>query len=298
MPNQTPSADMRGRVVIITGGNSGIGLAAAREIAKRGATVVITARREMKGATALDIVRRYSGNDAAAVLPLDLSSFASIRTFAARMLAEYDRLDVLVNNAGGLLSKRQLTREGYEMTFGVNHLGHFLLTELLLDRLEFSAPSRIVNVSSIGHRLGAISFSDPMYEQRPYNPTEAYNQSKLANVLFTAELAKRLVGTGVTANSMHPGAVRTGFGSADDTQGFERMVMTIGRPFMISARRGSKTIVYLACSPDVASVSGEYFVRCKPHTPSKNARDPEAARRLWQLSDELVAERPPSPSPA
>ncbi len=203
---------------------------------------------------------------------------------------------MLVNNAGGLLSKRQLTQESYEMTFGVNHLGHFLLTELLLDRLRDSAPSRIVNVSSIGHRFGAISFADPMYERRPYNPTEAYNQSKLANVLFSGELAKRLDGTGVTANSMHPGAVRTGFGSADDTAGFERVVMAIGRPFMISARRGAKTIVYLACSPEVATVSGQYFVRCRPHTPSKNARDPEAARRLWELSDELVAAHPP-PTP-
>ena len=213
------------------------------------------------------------------------------------MLAEYDRLDVLVNNAGGLLSKRQLTQQGYEMTFGVNHLGHFLLTELLLDRLRASAPARIINVSSIGHRLGAMSFSDPMYELRPYNPTEAYNQSKLANVLFSVELAQRLDGTGVTANSMHPGAVRTGFGSADDTQGFERLVMAIGRPFMISARRGAKTIVYLACSPDVEQVSGQYFVRRKPHTPSKNARDPQAARRLWDLSDELVAAHPPNPTP-
>ncbi len=282
---------MRGKVVVITGGNSGIGLAAAREIAARGATVVITARSEMKGATAVDLIRRSSGNDATTVLPLDLASFASIRAFAERVLDQYDRLDVLVNNAGGLLSQRQLTREGYEMTFGVNHLGHFLLTDLLRERLEASAPSRIINVSSIGHRFGSISFADPMYERRRYNPTEAYNQSKLANVLFTAELAKRLHGTGVTANSLHPGAVRTAFGSADDTRGFERLVMVIGRPFMISARRGAKTIVHLACSPEVETVSGQYFVRCKPRTPSKRARDPETARRLWDLSEELITSR-------
>jgi NAD(P)-dependent dehydrogenase (short-subunit alcohol dehydrogenase family) len=289
MADRSAPTDMRGKVVVITGGNSGIGLAAAREIARKGATVVITARSEMKGASALDIIRRYSKNDASAVLPLDLASFASIRTFADRMLNDYERLDVLVNNAGGLLSQRQLTQEGYEMTFGVNHLGHFLLTELLLDRLKRSAPSRIVNVSSIGHRFGAMSFADPMYERRSYNPTDAYNQSKLANVLFTRELARRLEGTGVIANSMHPGAVRTGFGSADDTKGFERAVMVVGRPFMISARRGAKTIIHLACSPDVADVSGEYFVRCKPHVASKNGRNDAAAEKLWDLSEELVA---------
>jgi NAD(P)-dependent dehydrogenase (short-subunit alcohol dehydrogenase family) len=281
---------MAGKVVVITGGNSGIGLASAREIAKQGAQVVITSRNTRKGEQAVEIVRRYAGRDDAAVLPLDLASFASIRDFAGRLLEEYPRLDVLVNNAGGLLSQRQLTQDGLEMTFGVNHVGHYLLTELLMDRLIESAPSRIVNVSSIGHRFGAISFADPLYEQRPYNPTEAYNQSKLANVLFTAELSQRLAGTGVTANSLHPGAVRTAFGNADDTSGFERAVMVVGRPFMISARRGAKTIVYLACSPEVAEVSGQYFVRCKPHTPSQRARDPEAARRLWDMTAVLVAD--------
>jgi retinol dehydrogenase-12 len=291
-----PAADdMAGKVVVITGGNSGIGFAAAREIAKRGAQVVITSRDTRKGEIAIGIIRRYARRDDATVLPLDLASFASIRTFAARLLDEHPHLDVLVNNAGGLLSQRQLTQDGLEMTFGVNHVGHFLLTELLMDRLVSSAPSRIVNVSSIGHRFGAISFADPMYEQRPYNPTEAYNQSKLANVLFTVELARRFAGTGVTANSLHPGAVRTAFGNADDTSGFERTVMAIGRPFMISARRGAKTIVYLACSPDVADVSGEYFVRCKPHTPSRRARDPEAARRLWDLTADLIADRSAQP---
>ena len=292
MTDGTTAADMRGKVVVITGGNSGIGFAAAREIARRGATVVITARSERKGASAVEIIRRSSKNNATAVLPLDLASFDSIRAFADRLLNDYERLDVLVNNAGGLLSQRQLTQEGYEMTFGVNHLGHFLLTQLVLDRLEQSAPSRIVNVSSIGHRFGAMSFADPMYERRPYNPTEAYNQSKLANVLFTRELARRLQGTGVTANSMHPGAVRTGFGSAEDTRGFERAVMIVGRPFMISARRGAKTIVFLACSPEVADVAGEYFVRRKPHIASKNGRDDAAARKLWDLSEELIAQFP------
>jgi NAD(P)-dependent dehydrogenase (short-subunit alcohol dehydrogenase family) len=208
------------------------------------------------------------------------------------VLDHYDRLDVLVNNAGGLLSERQLTDEGYEMTFGANHLGHFLLTGLLLERLESSAPSRVVNVSSIAHRFGSISFADPMFEQRSYAGIDAYNQSKLANVLFTTELARRLDGTGVTANCLHPGPVRTQFGHADDTRGFERFVMAIGRPFMVSAHRGSRTITYLASSPDVEGVSGQYFVRCRRHTPSKGARDPDVARRLWDLSEQLVDAHP------
>jgi NAD(P)-dependent dehydrogenase (short-subunit alcohol dehydrogenase family) len=261
---------MRGRVVVITGGNSGIGKEAAVDLARMGATIVITSRSETKGVEAVEEVRRRSGSDAVAMLPLDLSSFDSIRTF----------------------SERQLTAEGYEMTFGANHLGHFLLTNLLLERLEASAPSRVVNVSSIAHRFGSISFADPMFEQRSYAGIDAYNQSKLANVLFTTELARRLAGTEVTANCLHPGAVRTRFGHADDTRGFERAVMVIGRPFMVSARRGSRTITYLASSPDVEGVSGQYFVRCRRHTPSKGAQDADAARRLWELSEQLVDAHP------
>jgi NAD(P)-dependent dehydrogenase (short-subunit alcohol dehydrogenase family) len=208
------------------------------------------------------------------------------------LLDQYDRLDVLVNNAGGLLSERQLTAEGYEMTFGANHLGHFLLTDLLLERLRASAPSRIVNVSSIAHRFGSISFADPMFERRSYAGIDAYNQSKLANVLFTTELARRLAGTGVTANCLHPGAVRTRFGNADDTRGFERIVVAIGRPFMVSARRGSRTITYLASSPAVEGVSGQYFVRSRQHTASKGATDVDTARQLWELSEKLVAAHP------
>jgi NAD(P)-dependent dehydrogenase (short-subunit alcohol dehydrogenase family) len=283
---------MRGTVVVITGGNSGIGKEAAVTLAGDGATVLITSRSETKGIEAVDEVRRRSGSDAVAMLPLDLASFESIRGFAATVLDQYERLDVLVNNAGGLLSERQLTAEGYEMTFGANHLGHFLLTSLLLDRLRESAPSRIVNVSSIAHRFGSISFADLMFERRSYNGIEAYNQSKLANVLFTTELARRLAGTGVTANCLHPGAVRTQFGHADDTRGFERAVVAVGRPFMIGARRGSRTISYLASAPEVREVTGQYFVRCRRHTPSKGARDAEAARRLWELSQELVDEHP------
>lgn len=282
--------DMRGKVVLITGGNSGIGRVAAVELARMGATVLITARDEAKGADALAELRRRSGRDDPAVLSLDLADLRSVCALADRVLDRYGRLDVLVNNAGGVLSERRLTADGFEATFGVNHLGHFLLTKLLLERLKRSAPARIVNVSSVAHRfaVGGFSFADPQFERRRYRGVAAYNQSKLANILFTMELARRLAGTGVTANALHPGAVATGFGSAEDTKGIERAAMVLGRPFLISPERGARTLVYLASSPAVAGVTGGYFVRCRMHTPSRAARDPRAAHRLWELSEQLL----------
>jgi NAD(P)-dependent dehydrogenase (short-subunit alcohol dehydrogenase family) len=281
---------LRDKTVVITGGNSGIGRAAAVELARMGARVVITSRSSAKGAEALTDIRQRSGSDAVDVAALELGSFASIRSFASSFLAEHERLDVLVNNAGAILSQRQTTADGFEATFGVNHLGHFLLTELLLERLKDDAPSRIINVSSIAHRFaGSFSFADPQFANRRYNGTAAYNQSKLANILFTHELARRLAGTGVTANCLHPGAVASGFGSADDTVGFERLAMTLAQPFLIGSARGARTIVYLVSSPHVAEVTGGYFVRRRRHTPSRAARDPRAARRLWELSEELIA---------
>ncbi len=285
-----PQPDLSGQVIVITGGNSGIGKEAAVELAGMGATVVITARDQAKGAAALDEIRSRSGRDDVEVLALDLADFASIRSFAAEVLGRHDRLDVLVNNAGGILSDRLVTAQGFEMTFGVNHLGHFLLTDLLRDRLVASSPARVVTVSSIGHRfaVGGLSFTDLQSEHR-YWSMDAYAKSKLANILFTRELARRLDGTGVTANCLHPGVVRTGFGGADDTRGVERLTMVATAPFYISAARGARTTVYLASSPEVAGRTGGYYVRGREHRPSKAARDPEAARRLWE--DERGADR-------
>jgi retinol dehydrogenase-12 len=223
-------------------------------------------------------------------MALDLADFASIRSFASELLARHDRLDVLVNNAGGILSHRLETEQGFEMTFGVNHLGHFLLTDLLVERLKASAPARVINVSSFGHRFAytGMDFADLQSEHR-YWSMDAYAKSKLANILFTRELARRLVGTGVTANCLHPGVVRTGFGSADDMNGIERMTVAIGSPLYVNAEHGARTTVYLASSPEVADRTGGYYVRCREHRPSRAARDPEAARRLWELSEQLVA---------
>ena len=232
------SPDLHDQVIVVTGGNSGIGKEAAAALATMGATVVITARNAEKGADALDEIRRRSASSTVEVMALDLADFASIRSFAAELLDRHDRLDVLVNNAGGILSDRLETVQGFEMTFGVNHLGHFLLTDLLLDRLRASTPARVINVTSAGHRFayGGLDFADLQTERR-YWSMDAYGKSKLANILFTRELAKRLVGTGVTANCLHPGVVRTGFGSADDMSGIEHLTVAIGSPFYVSAER-------------------------------------------------------------
>jgi NAD(P)-dependent dehydrogenase (short-subunit alcohol dehydrogenase family) len=285
--------DLSGQVIVITGGNSGIGKEAAVALATMGASVVITARDQAKGADALEEIRTRSGHDDIEVLALDLADFSSIRTFAAEVLALHERLDVLVNNAGGILSDRLVTTQGFEMTFGVNHLGHFLLTDLLRDRLVASAPARVVTVSSIGHRfaLAGLSFAD-LQSEHHYWSMDAYAKSKLANILFTNELAGRLAGTGVTANCLHPGVVRTGFGSADDTRGVERVSMVLSAPFSIDAARGARTIVYLASSPEVAGRTGGYYVRGRERRPSKAARDPEAARQLWETSEALIASVP------
>jgi NAD(P)-dependent dehydrogenase (short-subunit alcohol dehydrogenase family) len=282
---------MAGQVMVITGGNSGIGKEAAVSLAGMGATVVITARDPAKGQRALDEIRTRSGSPSVEVMDLDLADFASIRAFAAALLERYDRLDVLVNNAGGILSHRLETAQGFEMTFGVNHLGHFLLTSLLVDRLSAGEPARVVTVSSIGHRFAArgLSFAD-LQSTHHYWSMDAYSQSKLANILFTRELARRLEGTSVTSNCLHPGIVRTGFGSADDTVGVERLTMVVSSPFYVSAATGSHTTTFLASSPAVAARTGGYFVRRREHRPSSAARDADAARHLWQISEQLIAD--------
>ena len=282
--------DLSGQVILITGANSGIGKEAAVQLAAMGATVVITARDRGKGEAALAEVQRRSGSDGVELGDLDLASFASVRGFADDVLDRHDRLDVLMNNAGLVLDRRLLTDEGHEMTFGVNHLGPFLLTSLLRARLEASAPARVVNVASFAHRAATAAGlrADPQSEQL-FTAYGAYGKSKLANILFTRELARRLAGTGVTANSLHPGAVRSGFGIGGDTHGPLAALMWIGRPFLVSAKRAARTQVQLAADPELADVSGEYFVRGQAHRPSPDARDDAAARWLWEESERLIA---------
>jgi NAD(P)-dependent dehydrogenase (short-subunit alcohol dehydrogenase family) len=276
------------KTCIVTGASSGIGKETARSLAGMGARVVMVSRDQARGAAARDDIRRTTGRDVEWVLA-DLSSQASIRDLAARILEMCPRIDVLVNNAGALYTSRQTTVDGFERTFATNHLNYFLLTHLLLDRIKDSAPARIVNVSSRAHMNGAIDFEDPHFERRRYNIGGAYSQSKLANVLFTYELARRLEGTGVTVNCLHPGVVRTGF--AKNNGGLLGTIvkhgMRVASMFFMDAAKGAQTSVFLAASPEVEGVTGRYFVRCKDTPSSERSYDIDAARRLWELSENL-----------
>ena len=281
---------MKGKVVVVTGSNVGIGLETAVGVAALEATTVLACRNRAKAEAAARVVTQRTWNDDVHVVDLDLADLASVQAAAKDIRARFDRLDVLVNNAGGTWSHRQLTAQGFEYTFGVNHLGPFYLTNLLLDRLRASAPARIVNVTSVGHHAAwhGMRFDD-LQSERGYKTFEAYSQSKLANVLFTRELARRLQGTGVTANAAHPGPVRSGFGMDGDLEGFEGVGLRLVRPFEIGPKRGARTSLHLATSTDVATKTGMYWVRSKPGHMSRHARDHGAAARLWDESERLLA---------
>ena len=286
--------EIAGKVVMITGGNTGIGKEAAVGLAGLGARVVITSRNEERGRSARQEIAERSGNDSVEVMSLDLASFTSIRSFAADVLDRFDHLDVLVNNAGLILYRRAETQEGFEETFGVNHLGPFLLTDLLLERLRASAPARVVVVSSTAHKSArqGLDFDDLQAEHK-YRWAKAYGKSKLANIYFARELAHRLDGTGVTVNALHPGFVRSEFGRGGDLGGIYGWgIKYIASPFAISPAKGARTTIYLASSPDVEGVSGGYFYKSKPSTPSTVAQDDDAASRLWEASEKLVASIP------
>jgi NAD(P)-dependent dehydrogenase (short-subunit alcohol dehydrogenase family) len=285
------SVDMRGKTVLITGGNSGIGRHTAIELARLGARVVFTSRNLRKGDVARAEIREAANTKLVDFMELDLASFVSIEKFAKQFLAKYERLDVLVLNAGLMLDRRSNTSEGFETTFGVNHLGHFLLMQLLRERIVASAPARILVVSSTVHKQvrGGLDFDDLMLE-RGYSAFKAYARSKLANILFANVLAQQLEGTGVTVNALHPGAVRSGFGASEDMHGpLARIVFTIGRPFMLSPERGAQTSIYLASSPEVEGKTGGYYHRSKLAPTSAAAQDRAAAERLWQVSETLIA---------
>ena len=286
--------EIAGKVVMITGGNTGIGKEAAVGLAGLGARVVITSRNEERGRSARQEIAERSGNDSVEVMSLDLASFTSIRSFAADVLDRFDHLDVLVNNAGLILYRRAETQEGFEETFGVNHLGPFLLTDLLLERLRASAPARVVVVSSTAHKSArqGLDFDDLQAEHK-YRWAKAYGKSKLANIYFARELAHRLDGTGVTVNALHPGFVRSEFGRGGDLGGIYGWgIKYIASPFAISPEKGARTTIYLASSPDVEGVTGGYFYKSKPSTPSTVAQDDDAASRLWEASEKLVASIP------
>jgi len=277
---------MAGKTVLVTGGTGGIGKATALGLATLGARVAITGRDRARAQAAAADIRTATGNDAVDAYAADLSAQAEVRRLAAEMLATYPRLDVLVNNVGGYWAHRHVTGDGLEHTFALNHLAPFLLTNLLWDRLLASAPARVITVSSGAQAMGRIDFDD-LQGERNWSGQRAYNQSKLANVMFTYELARRLEGTGVTATVLHPGVVRTAFG-AEDPAGWQRLFLPLVRPWLKSPAQGAETPIYLASSPEVAGVTGRYFANRKPKTSNRASYDTEAQARLWRVSADLV----------
>lgn len=277
---------MTGRTVLVTGGTTGIGRATAIGLAAAGARVGITGRDLRRASEAAAAIVGESGNSAIDVFVADMSSQSEVRRLAAEVLAAYPRLDVLVNNVGGFWAHRHVTTDGLEHTFALNHLAPFLLTNLLLDRLKASAPARVVTVASGAQAMGRIDFDDLM-GQPSYSGQHAYNQSKLANVMFTYELARRLEGTGVTATALHPGVTSTAFGREDTARGWGPLIAVL-RPFMKSPRRGAETPIYLASSPEVDGVSGQYFANRKARKSNESSYDRAITARLWQVSADLV----------
>lgn len=276
---------MAGKSVLITGGTGGIGAGTAQGLAAMGANVAITGRDSERAEVAAASIREATGAQVD-VFVADLSAQSEVRRLAAEVLARLPRLDVLVNNVGGYWHTRQVTSDGLERTFAVNHLAPFLLTSLLLDRLKEHGAARVVTVASHAHAQGRIDFDDLQGDQS-YSGGPAYNQSKLANVLFTYELAKRLQGTGVVANAVHPGVVSTAFG-AEDPGRTQRLVVPLMRPFMKTPARGAATSIHVASAPDLDGVTGRYFAKSALKRSSERSRDQAVARRLWEVSADLV----------
>ena len=281
---------MKDRICLVTGANAGIGLETARGLARQGATVIMTARNRQKGEAAAADVRQTTGSERVELLDLDLADLSSVREAAEQVAMRHDALHVLINNAGLMLSERRLTVDGFETTFGVNHLGHFALTLLLLPLLKSSAPARIVNVASGAHAAArkGLDFDDLMFERRPYKMMDAYAGSKLANIHFTQELARRLEGSGVTANAVHPGAVGTRFASDGDVKGWFATLFQIGRPLLLTPAKGARTSLHVATAEEGGQVSGAYFARSRQKKTSRVAADHEADRRLWEISEQLT----------
>jgi NAD(P)-dependent dehydrogenase (short-subunit alcohol dehydrogenase family) len=276
---------MPGKICLVTGATSGIGLVTAQALAQQGATVIVAGRDPRRGSATMSRIMQETGNTNMELLLADLSSQAQVRRLVGEFQRRFSRLDVLVNNAGAIFTRRNLSADGIEMTLALNHLGYFLLTNLLLDTLKASAPARIINVSSDAHQSGRINFADLQGQQR-YGGWRAYCQSKLANLLFTYELARRLDGTGVSANAMHPGFVATRFGR--NNHGMFALFIRLAQLTALSPEQGAETLIYLATSPEVEGITGTYFVKKRPVKSSSISYDQTAAQHLWQLSTNLT----------
>jgi retinol dehydrogenase 14 len=275
---------LEGKNCIVTGANSGIGKVITKELANMGGIVTMVSRDQTRGEIARNEIGATTGSKSVELMIADLSSLESVRTLARNYKVSHDKLHLLVNNAGLILGKRTLTPDGLETTFVVDYLSHFLLTNLLLDELKTSAPSRIVNITSDAHFNGHIDFED-LQEAKKYSAMKSYSQSKLAQVLFTYELSERLKGTGVSANCVHPGAVRTHWG---DNAGALGIGIKIARPFLLSPERGAETPVYVATSPELEGVSGKFFSKKKEAKSSDESYDQNIGKRLWDVSAKLV----------
>jgi len=274
---------LSGKTAIVTGANSGMGMATAAALADMGATVIMLCRNEQRGREAMVKLSENTGRKLDLML-CDLGDLSSVRAFADAFRAKYETLDLLVNNAGFISLDRQTTKDGFERQFGVNHLGHFLLTMLLVDKIP--SGGRIVNVASGAHKVGKIHFED-IHLTRGFNVIRAYAQSKLANVLFTRELADRLRERGITVNCCHPGAVATNIGISRET-GFGKTVTGMLKPFFQTPEQGARTAIYLASAEEVKDITGGYFYRCKAAKSSARSRDMALAKKLFAFSEELV----------
>ena len=276
---------MRDKICLVTGATGGIGEVTARALATNGATVVLVGRSQSKAEATVAKIKRETGNQNVEFMLADLSVQKDVRRLADEFKAKYDRLHVLVNNAGAVYMKRQESADGIELTFALNHLAYFLLTNLLLDTLKASAPARVINVSSSAHQMGKMDWDD-LQGRKKFTGMRIYGRSKLANILFTREMARRLAGSGVTVNALHPGVVTTGFGVNNGFMG------QVGRKLMdffsISAEQGAQTTIYLATSPEVEGVTGKYFYKQKEATPTAAAQNDADARTLWETSEKLV----------
>lgn len=273
------------KLCLITGATAGIGRATALDLARKGATVVITGRNPSKARTTVAELKTASGNPNIDFLIADLSSQSQIHQLVEEFKAKYDRLDVLINNAGGVFAKRQTSPDGVEYTLAFNHLAPFLLTNLLLDRLKAAGLARVITVASAAAQSGQIDFDD-LGSEKKYRAFQVYSNTKLMNILFSNELAKRLVGSGVTSNALHPGFVASRFGK--NNGGLYTVAMTLARPFAISPAEGAKTSIYLASSETVEGVSGKFFTKCaEANPPSPLATDASLAERLWEVSEKL-----------
>ena len=282
---------MAGKVCLVTGGTSGLGRVTAEALAAKGADVILVGRDPRKAEAAVAEIRAATGNPAVSALVADLSSQAEVRRLAAEFLRDHHRLDVLVNNAGAMFARRLETADGIERTFALNHLAYFLLTEMLLGALKAAPAGRVVNVSSMAHRGMRLDFDD-LESRRNYRAFRVYGRSKLANLLFNAELARRLEGTGVTANALHPGFVATNFVAGNGMLGwFFRRVASVAA---IRPEDGARTSIYLASSPEVEGISGRYFIKEREARPSAAALDDAAARRLWAVSEAMTRRGAPA----